>query len=86
MTKRVANDVPLFRNRVNMRSTSLPSSYPEVVTMSALTEANRQLVAALAGIDVKEASKFNAAVKDHLRHITHLDPSEALVSCPGRNC
>jgi DNA sulfur modification protein DndB len=83
LTKRVAMDVRLFQGRVNMKSTSLPSSYPQVITMSALYESNRHLIAALleAGRDgskvTREITPDN--VKDQLADLKSLDPTDDVV-------
>jgi DNA sulfur modification protein DndB len=47
ISKRVAQDVPLFNNRVNRRTNSLPFSSANVITMNTLVESNDILLTAL---------------------------------------
>lgn len=51
ITKTLANTFPLFVDRTNRRTNSLPESSSNVITVNALYEANRHLLAAL-GVDV----------------------------------
>jgi DNA sulfur modification protein DndB len=51
ITKRVAEEVPLFRDRVNRRSNSLAASSENVITMNALYTSNDLLLDAFMGAD-----------------------------------
>lgn len=84
VSKRVAMDVRLFQGRVNMKSTSLPASYPQVITMSALYESNRHILAALLDVqrDAERVPREITAenVKEQLSDLRSLDPTDEAVA------
>jgi DNA sulfur modification protein DndB len=69
VTKRVAQDVELFRGRVNMTTNSLPASSANVITMNALYEGTRSILAGRLGCEVKE-------VVAKLEHVAALSPTD----------
>jgi DGQHR domain-containing protein len=75
LSKRVADEVPLFRGdtegRVNMGTNSLAKTAPHVITLNTLYEANKCLLSGLQGGEDK--------VKDHVQDIAFLSPSDASV-------
>jgi DNA sulfur modification protein DndB len=69
VTKRVAEDVELFQGRVNMMTNSLSASAPHVITLNALYEGTRSILAAQLGCGVKELA-------DKLEHVSSLPPTD----------
>jgi DNA sulfur modification protein DndB len=72
LTKRVAEDVELFRGRVNMMTNSLSASSPHVITLNALYEGTRSILAAQLGCGIKELA-------EKLKHLSALPPTDAEV-------
>jgi DGQHR domain-containing protein len=69
VTKRVAEDVELFRGRVNMMTNSLPASSSHVITLNALYEGTCSILAAQLGCSVKELA-------EKLEHLSALPPTD----------
>ena len=72
LSKRVADEVPLFREgRVNMRTNSLAQTALQVITMNTLYEDNKWLLLGLQDGEDK--------VKDHVQDIAFLSPNDSSV-------
>jgi DGQHR domain-containing protein len=72
LAKRIAQDVALFKDRINMKTNSLPASSPYVITMNTLYEATKWILAALHKCEVKEVGEKLSQIASHA-------PSDPLV-------
>lgn len=72
-TKRVMREVPLFENRVNERTNSLPFKSPDVITMNTLVQAHEAILGEFFSVKAK-----GKTFRDHegLQAIHHLDPMD----------